>query len=248
MTIATLLFYVVARERWGWSPVRAAAPTIVFLVVDLAFFGANIGKIAHGAWFPLLIGLVVYVVLTTWKRGRDALAERIGRQALPVEDFLSQIADDPPQRVPGRAVFMTGNPDAVPPALRRNLQHNHVLHEQVVFLTVLTEETPHVPPRERIELEDLGNGVHRIRVHYGFMEDPDVPHVLQLAHRRGLEFTLPETSFFLGRELILVRGGSGMALWRDRLFRFLVRNSLNATSFYRLPPGQVVELGAQIEL
>ena len=248
MTIATLLFYVVARERWKWSRLAAGAPTLVFLYVDLCFFSANIGKVAHGAWFPLVIGLVVYLIFTTWKQGRDALAERFKRRAVPLDRFLEEIEEEPPVRVPGRGVFMTGNPDAVPPALLHNLKHNKVLHEEVVFLTVETEDAPHVPPRERVELEDLGHGFHRIRARYGFMEDPDVPHVLRLARRRGLEFTLPETSFFLGREAILVRGESGMRRWRERLFRFLSRNAVGATSFFRVPPARVVELGAQVEL
>jgi len=248
MVIATVLFYVVARERWGWSPWMAGIPALVFLAVDLSFFTANIGKIAHGAWFPLVVGLVVYSLLTTWKRGRQILGQRLRDKAVSLERFLEEIRQDPPPRVPGRAVFMTGNGEYVPPALHHNLKHNRILHEEVVILTVLTEEMPRVPTRQRLELEDLGDGFHRIQVRYGFMEDPDVPHVLQLARRRGLEFTLPETSFFLGREAILARGKSGMPRWREHLFAFLARNAQGATAFYRLPPGQVVELGEQVEL
>jgi KUP system potassium uptake protein len=248
MTIATLLFYVVARERWKWGLLKAGVPALAFLCVDLSFFGANIGKIAHGAWFPLVIGLAVYGVLTTWKRGRDILGERWRKQAVGLEEFLAGLEEEAPARVPGRAVYMTGNPDLVPPALLLNLKHNKVLHEEVVFLTVETREVPRVAPRARVELEELGHGFHRLRAAYGFMEDPDVPHVLRIARRRGLAYTLPDTSFFLGREAILASGRSGMPSLREKLFAFLSRNALGATAFYRLPPAQVVELGAQIQL
>jgi KUP system potassium uptake protein len=248
MTIATLLFYVVARERFKWSRLAAAVPTVVFLGVDLSFFSANIGKVAHGAWFPLAIGLFIFTLLTTWKKGRFILAQRFRSRAVSLDKLQKDLKESPPVRVPGRAVFMTTNPETVPPTLLQNLKHNKVLHEEVVFLNVSVEEVPHVPARERVEIEELGNGFHRVLAHYGFMEDPDVRDVLRKARAKGLEFTLPETSYFLGREALLPTGDKGMSRWRAWIFRFLARNALNATTFFRLPPAQVIELGSQIEI
>ena len=203
---------------------------------------------AHGAWFPLAIGVAICLVFVTWKRGRRMLGERFRATAVPLEQFLADLETAPPLRVPGRAVFMTGNPGATPPALQRNLEHNHVLHEEVVILTVVTEEVPRTAPRDRVQVESVAEGVWIVRAHYGFMEDPDIPYILRLAKSRGLEFTLRETSFFLGREAILPQGGSGMPRWQERLFAFLSRNELPATAFYRIPPDRVVELGAQIRI
>jgi KUP system potassium uptake protein len=248
MLIATVLFYVVARERWQWSRLAAAIPVMVFLVVDLAFFGANVVKIAHGAWFPLAIGLGVFSLLMTWKRGRERLALRFRAKGVSVERFLERIADEAPLRVPGRAVFMTGNPDMVPPALLNNLKHNKVLHEEVVILTVVTEEIPRVAGGERVEVETLADGFHRITAHYGFMQDPSVPHILAAAKSKGLELTVAETSFFLGRERFLAARRGGLPRWRERLFAFMSRNAAGATAFFRIPPDQVVEIGEQIPL
>jgi len=248
MVIATLLFYVVARERWGWSRLLAGAPAAVFLVVDVAFFAANIGKVAHGAWFPLAIGVVLCVVFATWKRGRRTLEERFRASSVPLADFLKELKKNPPARVPGRAVFMTGNPDFAPAALLRNLEHNKALHEEVVLLTVVSEDVPRPAPRDRLEVETVADGFWIIRAHYGFMEDPDIPYVLRLAKSRGLEFTLKDTSFFVGREVVLAAGKSGMPGWQERLFGFLSRNAQGATAFYRIPPDRVVELGSQVRL
>ncbi|MCG6920731.1 MAG: potassium transporter Kup [Acidobacteria bacterium] len=248
MLIATVLFYVVARESWRWPRLAAAAPATLFLVVDLSFFGANVVKIAHGAWFPLAIGLAVFTLLMTWKRGRELLAQRFRAKGLSFERFLEKIEEDAPVRVPGRAVFMTGNPGLVPPALLHNLKHNKVLHEEVVVLTVVTEEIPSVPSGERVEVEALGNGFHRISARYGFMQDPSVPHILAAARSKGLELTVAETSFFLGRERFLTARKGGLPLWREKLFAFMSRNATGATTFFRIPPGQVVEIGEQIPL
>ncbi|MGD8895988.1 MAG: KUP/HAK/KT family potassium transporter, partial [Acidobacteriota bacterium] len=248
MLIATVLFYVVARESWRWTRLAAAAPATLFLVVDLSFFGANVVKIAHGAWFPLAIGLAVFTLLMTWKRGRELLAQRFSAKGLSFERFLEKIEEDAPVRVPGRAVFMTGNPGLVPPALLHNLKHNKVLHEEVVVLTVVTEEIPSVASGERVEVEALGNGFHRISARYGFMQDPSVPHILAAARSKGLELTVAETSFFLGRERFLAARRGGLPLWREKLFAFMSRNATGATTFFRIPPGQVVEIGEQILL
>jgi KUP system potassium uptake protein len=248
MLIASVLFYVVARERWQWSRFAAGATAALFLLVDLAFFGANVVKIAHGAWFPLVIGLAVYTLLMTWKRGRELLALRFQARGLSIERFLERVRKEAPLRVPGRAVFMTGNPGMVPPALLHNLKHNKVLHEEVVILTVVTEEIPEVASGERVEVEALGNGFHRISARYGFMQDPSVPHILAAAKGKGLELTVAETSFFLGRERFLAARRGGLPVWREKLFAFMSRNATGATAFFRIPPSQVVEIGEQIPL
>ncbi|HEX5136512.1 MAG TPA: potassium transporter Kup [Planctomycetota bacterium] len=248
MVIATVLFYVVAREKWNWRRRYLVPLAAVFLAVDLTFFGANIGKITHGAWFPLVIALAIYGILSTWKRGRAVQAARMRERAQPLAEFIAGVAKKPPLRVPGRAVFMSSTGGLVPAALLHNLKHNKVLHEEVVILTVLNEEIPGIPDRERVEVEDLGHGFWRIRARYGFMEDPDVPRVLQAAKAKGLEFTLRETSFFLGRQSLLAAGKSGMWRWRERLFALLSHNAQGATAFFRVPPNQVVELGEQVSL
>jgi KUP system potassium uptake protein len=248
MAITTVLFYCVARERFGWTVVQAGAPALFFLAVDLAFFLANAVKIAHGGWFPLLVGVVVFTAMTTWKTGRRILADRLQETTLPVDLFLDGLRIDPPVRVRGTAVFMSGSPDGVPPALLHNLKHNKVLHETVVLLRVDTEEVPHVPEAERVTLDELGSGIFRIVMHYGFMEDPDVPAVLAAVRHPGLAFPEMDTTFFLGRETLIASSRPGMAIWRERLFSVMARNARTATSFFALPPNRVVELGAQIEL
>ncbi|MFV1958342.1 MAG: potassium transporter Kup, partial [Planctomycetota bacterium] len=248
MIITTLLFYVVARERWKWSWWQAGLPTALFLLVDVSFFGANIGKVAHGAWFPLAIGLVAFTFLSTWKRGRDVLASRYRTRAVSVKDLLADLRRKPPPRAPGRAVYMTSNPDGVPPTLLLNLAHNDVLHEEVVFLTLVTESVPRVARGRRIELKHLGSGIHRLVGHYGFQETPDVPRLLGAAKTHGLELTMADTTFFLGKENVLPRKKSGMPAWRAWLFGLMVRNTLSATDYYKLPPDRVLELGAQVEL
>jgi len=216
--------------------------------VDAAFFGANVVKIAHGAWFPLVIGLAVFTLLMTWKQGRERLAQRFRARGVSFERLRERIGEEKPRRVPGRAVFMTGNRGLVPPAFLHNLKHNKVRHEEVVFLTVVTEEIPYVPAGERVELEELGGGFHRITARYGFMQDPSVPHILAAAKGKGLELTVAETSFFLGRERFLAARKGGLPRWRERLFAFMSRNATGATSFFRIPPDQVVEIGEQIPL
>jgi KUP system potassium uptake protein len=248
MIIATTLFYFVARERWGWGRLRAGLPTALFVVVDLSFFGANISKIGHGAWFPLAIGLIVFSLLSTWKRGREILARKFAARMQPFDQFFATLDADAISRVPGRAVYMTSTSSGVPPVLLHNLAHNKVLHEEVVLLTVVTEEVPRVPAGEKIELEDLGHGFFQLTAHYGFMEDASVPHLLGAAKAKGLDLTMAETSFFLGREALFARKKEGLAAWRLALFRFMSRNALGATTFFHIPRNRVIEIGAQIEL
>ncbi|HLA12637.1 MAG TPA: potassium transporter Kup [Pyrinomonadaceae bacterium] len=248
MVITTVLLYVVARQRWGWSWWTAGALMTFFLIIDLAFFGANIIKLASGGWFPLLLAAFVFTLMTTWKKGRRILNERIQRESQPLEDFLQEVARRPPLRVPGSAVFMNGNASRTPPALFHNLQHNKVLHDQVLFLTVKTRLVPYVDPSERVEVEGIGNGFYRLRVFYGFMEDPNIPKVLKALEVPGLKLNLKETTYFLGRETIMASKRPGMALWREKIFALISANATSATAYFCLPPDRVVELGSQIEI
>jgi KUP system potassium uptake protein len=248
MLITSILYFLVARRVWHWSLLKAGVPVALFLVVDLAFFGANISKIAHGAWFPLVIGGVVFLLMTTWKKGRAILYDKMYASNPRIDDFLAEIRANPPTRVPGKAVFMAGGADTVPPALLHNLKHNKILHTEVALMTVTTEEVPRIPRAEKVQVHELGQGFHRVIARYGFMEEPNVPHVLAIARELGLDFDLAEVSFFLGREHLLPDRRPMMAVWREKIFAVMSHNAQGATSFFHLPPDQVVELGAQIEI
>lgn len=248
MVITTVLAYVVTRRLWGWSAWQAWLVTGVLLFVDLAFFAANMIKIEAGGWFPLVVAAAVYTLMSTWKRGRELLFRRLRERAIPLDILLADIAADPPIHVPGTAVFMTPNERSTPHALVHNLTHNKVLHEQVVFLSVRTEEVPLVPPAERVQVEDLGNGFYWVTARYGFMQDPSVPDILERAKGHGLEVRLEATTFFLGRETLLATERPGMARWRERLFAFMSQNARRATAFFKIPPDQVFEVGVQVEM
>jgi KUP system potassium uptake protein len=249
MVITTIMFYVVARERWGWAAWIAAPLTAVFLVIDGAFFGANIIKVGQGGWLPLVIAAAIYGVMLTWKRGRRILAERIQREARPLDEFLREAQTQGIMRVPGTAIFMSGTASKTPPALRHNLEHNKVLHEQIIFVTVKTEQVPHVADADRLEVEHFGSGMYRAKVHYGFMEEPNIPEVLS----NGAGMALPpidanDSTYFLGRETIISTSRPGMAEWREKLFALMSRNATTATAYFGIPPDRVVELGEQIEI
>jgi KUP system potassium uptake protein len=248
MTITTLLAYVVSRERWGAGRALAMPIAAAFLVVDLSFFGANAVKIADGGWVPLLMAVVIFTLLTTWKRGREILAGKLRAASMSLSDLLESFGEHGPMRVPGTAIFMTGNPEGTPPALLHNLKHNKVLHEQVVLLTIASEDVPHVPPEERVEVEPLQQGFVRVVARYGFMENPNIPDILKRCREKGLQFQLMGTSFFLGRETLIPSKKPGMAMWREALFAWMSRNARSATAFFRIPPNRVVELGTQVEL
>lgn len=248
MLITTLMFFVVCREVWGWSLLRATTVVGLFLIMDVAFVGANALKIPHGGWFPLVAGALVFTLLTTWKRGRELLYARLRERSVPLDILLADIEADPPQRVPGTAVFMTPNPGATPPALVHNLAHNKVLHEHVIFLTVLTEEVPTVKPQERAQVQHLGHGFYWVTARYGFMQDPSVPDILERAKGQGVDARIEATTFFLGRETLLATERPGMARWRERLFSFMSRNAQRATAFFKIPPDQVFEVGVQVEM
>ena len=248
MVFTTILLYTLSREGWGWSPIKAGVLAGCFLIVDLAFWGANILKVAQGGWVPLAIAAVVFVLMTTWKRGREILQKRMLEKTVPLRILLADLAAEPPIRVPGTAVFMYGSSDGTPPALVHNLTHNKVLHERVIFLTVVTKEVPHIPPAERVEVNGLGKSFHRVTAHYGFMEDPEIPEILDACRARGLDIRIEGTTFFIGRETLIASDRPGMALWRERLFSLMSRNATRATAFYKIPPNQVFEVGAQVEL
>jgi KUP system potassium uptake protein len=248
MVITTVLFYVVARNVWGWSLLPTALLALFFVIIDLAFFGANIIKVAQGGWFPLMLAALVFVVMTTWKKGRRILNERIQSEARPLEEFLEEISRRPPIRVPGTAIFMNGNASRTPPALLHNLEHNKVLHERVLFLTVKTKQIPFVASDERVEIESLGNGFHRLKVYYGFMEDPDIPKVLNNVRSSGFAYKPEDTTYFLGRETIIASKRPGMALWREKIFSVISHNATSATAYFCIPPDRVVEMGEQIEI
>ena len=249
MVITTILFYVVATERWRWSAWVVAPLCGVFLVVDAAFFSANIIKVEHGGWLPLLIALGIFTLMSTWKHGRKILGERLAEETLDMDLFLADIERRGPVRVPGTAVFMTGNPKGVPPALLHNLKHNHVLHQRVVLVTIVTEEVPRVRADHRLKVIDLGQGLYRLVAHYGFMETPHVPRLLESAKPAGLEFPVMETTFFLGWETVIPSSSHpGMARWREWLFALMSRNAQRATAYFRIPVNRVVELGQEVEI
>ncbi len=248
MVITTLLLFVVERERWHWSLQAALGLTLLFLVVDVAFWGANLTKIPDGGWFPLVIGAVVFTLMTTWKRGREILARRLQAGTIPFADFIQQVYKDNPVRVKGTAVFMSSTPSATPPALLNNWRHNHVLHERVLLLCVRTEEHPRVPHTERVTVEELGDGFYQVILSFGFMEDPHVPKGLRMARHKGLELQMGEVTYFLGRERLSATRRPGMTIWRENLFALMSRNSISATDFFSLPPNRVVELGTLVEL
>jgi KUP system potassium uptake protein len=248
MMIDTILVGLVMFLLWRWPPWLAGLAFAGLFAVDLAFFTANATKIAHGGWFPLAIGCAAFVLLTTWKRGRDLVAQRQRADAMPLDLFLRSLGSKSIVRVPGTAVFLTGATEGVPHALLHNLKHNKVLHETVVILTVVTEEIPHVPDKEKLELTPLDSRFYRLVVHYGFMDDPDVPRALVLAKHHGLAFKAMEVSYFLGRETLVPSIRPGMAPWREHLFAWMSRNAATAMEFFRLPTNRVVELGTQIEI
>ena len=248
MLITTILAYVVARGLRGWSRLAATAVTLAFLVGDVAFLIANYFKIAAGGWFPLLVAAVVFTVMTTWRRGRELLGAKLREGALSPELFIQSLRVKPPIRVPGTAVFMHRNAMAIPSSLLHSLKHYKALHENVILLTITSEEVAHIGDEERLSVEELGEGIHRVQARYGYMEDIDVPALLARAGEKGLAVPPMDTTYFLGREtLIVTKRRSGLMRWREKIFASMMRNAESAARFFRLPANRVVELGAQIE-
>ena len=248
MLIDSILIFVVMRRIWRWPKWAAVLVTAPLLAVDLTFLASNSLKIPDGGWFPLLIGGAVFTLLTTWKRGRAILTRRLAEDAMPLDLFIQSIEASPPTRVPGTAVFLTSTADRVPHALLHNLKHNKVLHERVVFLTIVTRDIPYVAEADRVEIAPLGCEFYRMVAKYGFKDEPDVPELLEDCGRNGFTFDMMETSFFVSRETLIATVSPGMALWREKLFVSMSKNATKASEFFHVPTNRVVELGTQVEL
>jgi len=248
MVITTVLFFTVTRDRWSWSLARAGTVAGLILLVDLAYFGANIFKIPHGGWVPIVIGLAIFTVMTTWKRGRELLSFRLHLGRLSLQRFVENIKASNPQRVPGEAIYMARIGGSAPPALLANFRHSETLREDVVVVTVRIESIPRVPGARRADVEDLGEGFHLVHLTYGYMEEPDVPEALRNIVTKGFGIDTSTASYVLGRETVLATDMPGMAIWRERLFSLMSRNASNAALYFKLPPDQCLEIGVQIEI
>ncbi|MCL6729042.1 potassium transporter Kup [Sphingomonas sp. SE220] len=247
MIITTVMLAVLIFQVWKWNRVLASLVIGTFALVDGSFFASNLSKIADGGWFPLVVAAVIFTVLTTWATGRRLLRERLEHDSIPLEVFIKSAARSV-HRVRGTSVFLSASADVVPSALLHNLKHNQVLHERVIILNVSVEEVPHVAPEQRLEFHDAGQGFCRVILHYGFMDEVDIPQALTSMHSTG-GFDMMSTSFFLGRQkLIATREEPGMALWREQLFAFMMRTSESAMEFFKLPTNRVVELGSQLRI
>ncbi len=248
ITCTTILAYFVIRRTWGWGRLKSIAVITFFFVIDIAFLSSTMIKIPDGGWFPLMVGGIIYFLMSTWQRGRAIVAARLKQNATPLDQFVRDVERQQPLRVPGIAIFMTSNADSTPPALLHNLKHNRILHEQVVLLTISTTDEPYVRPRERTKVETLSPNFFRIVANYGFMQTPSIFEILDSAKKQGFNYVFEEITFFLGRETILPSHHPGMMIWRERMFAFMLRNAQRATAFYQIPPDQVIEVGIQVEI
>jgi KUP system potassium uptake protein len=246
MLITTLIFYRFVRDKWGWSAARALAVLVPIMAVDIAFLSANIPKIPTGGWFPLLIGFVLVIQMTTWRKGRQIVAARIRRGERPMREVVEEALQQHVARVPGVAVYMFKDEGAAPPALMANLRHNRVLHETVLLVSVHTAEAPRVADEARATVTDLGEGILQVRFDYGFMEDPDIP--FALASLPQVSADLADATYFLGRESVTSGKAPGMHPWREELFVLLNRGAASAGRFFKLPSEQVFEVGTHVEI
>jgi len=248
MVITAILFYLVARERFGWPRWTIAPLCALFLVVDLAFFGATLFKIPDGGWFPLVAGIAVFTVLATWRTGRHLVRERLLHGGLPLRQFIEDLGHTPPPRVPGTAAYLFAAPGVTPPGLLAALRHADALHTEILVISVVTDAVPQVHRLRRAEVTDLGEGFHQVVLHFGFMEDPDVPTALAERVVMKLGTDLDTLTYFVGRESLRVTDHPGMARWRERLFTVLSRNATSAATYFHLPAAQTVEIGITVEL
>jgi len=246
MLVDTLLFFVIIRYTWKRPLWQAVVAVAGFGAIDLVFVGSNLLKIPQGAWFPLALGGGLVTIMWTWAKGAQILSEKTRREAVPLVDLAQILKARPPHRASGTAIFLTSDADMAPVALMHNLKHNKVLHEKNVLLTVKTSETPRVSEADRIRIEPVDDDFKKVVLSYGFMETPNVPKALALCRKQGLKFDIMATSFFLGRRSIVPSAHSGMPLWQDKLFIFLMKNAANPTDFFKIPPGRVVEMGTQV--
>jgi KUP system potassium uptake protein len=247
MFIDSILIAVVLLQLWKWNRAWAFLLLAIFFTVDVAYFGANLMKVPDGGWFPLLVGLAAFTLLTTWAKGRKLMISRMNEAAMPIGVFIKS-ASGSAARVPGTAVFMTTAADGIPHALLHNLKHNKVLHERIILLTIRIEDVPYVEEGCQYDLDDLGNGFFRLIIHYGFMQEVDVPAALQKLEGCGGLFKMMDTSFFLARQTLITSSRPGMAIWREKLFAWMLRNAESAMEFFKLPTNRVVELGSQVEI
>ncbi|MFN3805886.1 potassium transporter Kup [Asticcacaulis sp.] len=248
MVVTTLMAAIVMRQMWKWDWVRVLAFLIPFMILDLAFLSANAMRFFTGGWLPVLIGAALFTIMATWVRGSQILFDKSRRDSVLLTDLIEMLKARPPHRVPGTAIFLTSDAEVAPVALMHNLKHNKILHEKNIILTVDTRNIPRVHESERITIEKLDEDFKRVTVHYGFMESPNLPKAMGICRKQGLKFDIMATSFFLGRRSVVASATSGMPLWQDRLFIFLMRNATNPTEFFHIPPGRVVELGTQVSV
>jgi KUP system potassium uptake protein len=248
MGITSVLYYFVVRHVWGWSMLKALPLLLLFLSFDLTYFGANLLKIVDGGWFTLTVGLVITVAMATWKAGRLELSRLLSGRRLPLDAFLKEVEKLAPHRAPGTAVFLSLSPEGTPPTLLHFFKLNKVLHERVVFLSILSADIPQVPDAERVTVDNLGQNFFRVLARYGFMESPDVPTILRLSGPLGLKVDPMTATYFLGRETLLAGGKSALPRWRKLLFMFMSRNASNPTVYFGVPPHRVIEVGMQVAL
>lgn len=248
MLITTTLLFVVARKRWQWPLIWAAPLAGLFFMVDIPFFVANISKILHGAWFPLVIGSAFFILMLTWAKGRQVTRDKLRKIMPPVHQYIVDLSSHPPNKIDGDAIFLTGGRNTVPVALAKNVKHNKVVHNRTVLLHFMSEDVPRVPNFEKVQTEKLGSGFHRIIARFGFMEEPKLDRVLALARGQDLDLIPKATSYYIGRENLIIGEKSTMARWRAGLFVFMSRNAADATSFFGLPVEQVIEVGVRIEI
>jgi KUP system potassium uptake protein len=248
MLITTCLALVVQRRLWGWARPTVVLVGLMFITIDLSLFSANAIKIEEGGWFPLVLGMCVFVIMSTWRKGRELVIRELKQSGLALEPFIESVTSHPPVRVPGTAIFLTANVNAVPSALLHNLKHNKVLHERNILMTVETLDTPLAEYGERTEITALGHEFYRVVIRFGFSEDPNIPLSLERCEAKGLGFEMMDTTFFISRETVISTDRRGMPMWRDKLFAFLNRNGVPATAFFHIPGNRMIELGTRVEI
>jgi len=248
MLITTFLAFFAMRKIWKWSLPLALIVCAIFLIADISFFSSNILKIAQGGWFPLALGLGIYIVMRTWNWGRKILLRKIDEETQPIQNFIDEYMSIRVVTIPGTAIYMSSNPKGTPSALAKNLKHNRILHKQIIVLSIVYEKAPHVNTQETILIENPTEGFYRVVVYYGFMDKANIKQIIEVLNRKGIELKMEKTTFFLGRELLVVKDKSGIKMFRKKLFALLSRNSQRATEFFNIPDERVYEVGSQIEL